>query len=203
MSFWDQRYSQKEYVYGVEPNRYMESKLDSLQVGKALFVAEGEGRNAVYAARLGWEVFAFDTSKVGKSKADALAETNSVKIDYQVAGFDEVAYENDSFDLIVYSYSHFPENLRNKYFEKSVQWLKPGGSINLEAFSKSHIHKQALNPKSGGPRDVNMLYSLEELKNYFSSIKWIEALETETILSEGEGHDGLSSVVRMFGEKKL
>lgn len=203
MSFWDQRYSQEKYVYGVEPNRYLESKLGSLPVGKALFIAEGEGRNAVYAARLGWDVMAFDTSKIGKNKAEALAEMNSVKIDYRVIGFEDVTYEQESFDLIVYAYTHFPENLRRQYFKKSIQWLKPGGSIILEGFTKNHINHQAQNPKAGGPRNMDMLFSLEDLKNDFSGFDWLEALETETTLSEGEGHDGLSSVVRLFGKKKI
>lgn len=202
MSFWDQRYSGHAYVYGTEPNRYFESKLTLLPVGKALFVAEGEGRNAVFAAKQGWDVYAFDTSNVGKVKADSLADLNSVKINYLVAGFDEIEFDENSFDLIVFCYTHFPENSRKIYFEKSKKWLKPGGSIILEAFSKEHTHKQALNPKVGGPDNMKMLYTLEDLQGDFLGFDWKEALETETILNEGVGHVGLSSVVRLFGTKE-
>lgn len=77
---WDKRYSSEEFAYGEEPNKYLKQQLDKLKVGTILFPAEGEGRNAVYAALLGWNVFAFDISKEGKKKALQLAKSNNVMI---------------------------------------------------------------------------------------------------------------------------
>ena len=57
---WNERYSKEEFAYGEEPNQYLKEQLEKLAVGKILFAAEGEGRNGVYAAKLGWNVFAFD-----------------------------------------------------------------------------------------------------------------------------------------------
>lgn len=74
MDFWDERYSRDEFIYGEQPNEYLKQKLAQLAPGKALFAAEGEGRNAVFAAKSGWIVSAFDQSEAGKTKAKLLAE---------------------------------------------------------------------------------------------------------------------------------
>ncbi len=66
---WDERYSNEEYAYGEQPNNYLKEQLEKLNVGALLFPAEGEGRNAVFAAKLGWKVSAYDISMEGKKKA--------------------------------------------------------------------------------------------------------------------------------------
>ena len=73
---WDQRYSEQPYAYGTAPNAFVKASLDTQKPGKILFAAEGEGRNAVYAAQQGWEVEAFDLSAAGRDKALALAKQN-------------------------------------------------------------------------------------------------------------------------------
>jgi hypothetical protein len=75
---WNERYSKDEYAYGEKPNNYLKEQLEKLNIGAILFRAEGEGRNAVYAAKLCWTVSAFDISVEGKNKVFRLAETNNV-----------------------------------------------------------------------------------------------------------------------------
>ncbi len=82
--FWNVRYSEEIYAYGTAPNVFFSSELKKLPPGKALFPAEGEGRNAVYAATCGWNVIAFDQSEAGKEKALQLAAKKGVEIDYAV-----------------------------------------------------------------------------------------------------------------------
>lgn len=72
--FWNERYSQAEYVYGETPNVFFAAQLDKLSAGTIILPCEGEGRNAVYAASQGWEVKAFDASEAGQKKALLLAE---------------------------------------------------------------------------------------------------------------------------------
>ena len=88
--FWDERYRSEQYVYGETPNKYLAGKLAGLKPGKILFPADGEGRNGVYAATLGWEVFAFDQSAEGKRKAEQLAAKKGVHINYAVATMPDV-----------------------------------------------------------------------------------------------------------------
>lgn len=199
--FWDERYAAEEYVYGKEANEFFRSKLAGIKPGKALFPAEGEGRNAVYAAKMGWEVSAFDISDFGKSKADQLALENGVNIDYQVGTLGELAYEEESFDLIVLIFAHLPASIRTSFHQGLVNLLKPGGLLILEAYSKTHLTFNFKNPLAGGPKDITMLYSEEDLRTDFHAMSEL-SLEQEVIfLEEGKYHQGQSAVIRLIGQK--
>ncbi|HFK5571211.1 class I SAM-dependent methyltransferase [Elizabethkingia meningoseptica] len=91
-SFFDDVYGHEEYAYGKMPNEYLKEKLRDLKPGKILFPAEGEGRNAVYAAKSGWDVFCFDISANGCHKAKQLADEEGVTIDYSICGIDWLPY---------------------------------------------------------------------------------------------------------------
>jgi cyclopropane fatty-acyl-phospholipid synthase-like methyltransferase len=202
MNFWDQRYSQPDFAYGKEPNEYLKSKLLDLPPGRILFPAEGEGRNAVFAAKLGWDVFAFDISVEGKKKAEKLALINGVVIDYRVEDLEKVDYRSNSFDAIALIYTHFPEVKRRIFHQKLSAYLKKGGILILECFSKKHLNYQKDNPNVGGPKEESMLFDLEEIKEDFKGFDFLEAYETETELTEGLYHVGKASVIRLFGVKK-
>ena len=196
--FWDKRYSNKEMDYGEKPNVFFASEIEKFKEGNILLPAEGEGRNAVYSAKLGWQVSAFDISKEGKQKAEQLAESNSVTINYTVGGFDEINYEKDSFDCIGLIYAHFPPLLKSKFYKILDGYLKKGGTLILEGFSKKQIEY----PQSGGPKKVEMLFSIEEIKQDFDNYEIIELSEKEVVLNEGLYHNGKSSVIRFVGKKK-
>jgi SAM-dependent methyltransferase len=194
--FWNERYSTDEYAYGTQPNQFFKEHLEQLVPGTILFPAEGEGRNAVYAAKMGWQVTAFDTSTEGKRKADKLASENEVTIDYQIAGYENIHYQLNSFDCIVLIFAHVHPVKRKEYHQKLMSFLKPGGVLILEGFSKKQI-----NNKSGGPRDVELLFSKEEMKSDFASFSELSITETSYILDEGPFHQGIASVIRVFGIK--
>lgn len=196
--FWNKRYASEEYIYGVDPNHFLKESLDDLKPGDILFPAEGEGRNAVYAAIQGWNVSAFDISSEGKEKAIKLASDNNVSIDYTVVGFGEFDAKPESYDAIALIYAHVPAVDREAYFQKCVAWLKPGGSLILEGFSKKQL---GLN--SGGPKSLEMLFSLEELKTELKGLTFDERIETKIILSEGAYHQGQGEVVRVIATKWL
>ena len=82
--FWNDRYSEEEFIYGVEPNEFLKLELDKIPTGSILLPAEGEGRNAVYAASKGWNVTAFHYSEAAKVKTTLLAEKMNVKLDYEL-----------------------------------------------------------------------------------------------------------------------
>ncbi|MFC4685860.1 class I SAM-dependent methyltransferase [Epilithonimonas pallida] len=125
--FWDERYSKKEFAYGENPNEYLKAKFSGIPVGKVLFPAEGEGRNAVFSATLGWDVFAFDQSEEGKKKAKILAHKNGVPISYTVSDMEHVNYPQNSFDALVLIYAHFSSEKRKEYHQKLGSLLKKGG----------------------------------------------------------------------------
>ncbi len=194
--FWNQRYATVEYAYGTEPNEFYREELEKLKPGKILFPAEGEGRNAVYAAVRGWEVSAFDLSSEAKRKAVLLANEKNVTLDYQVAGYEDVQFAKETFDVLVLIFAHIHPLKRREYHRKLISFLKPGGTLILEGFSKKQIYNN-----TGGPRDVNMLFSIDELQEDFNTFTLLDISETDTLLDEGPFHRGIASVVRVIGKK--
>lgn len=196
------RYSEQTYAYGTAPNVFFREELKKLPPGKALFPAEGEGRNAVHAATCGWNVVAFDQSVAGREKALQLAAKKGVEIDYQVTSLAEFETQEESFDALVLIYAHFPESLRKAFHQKLSQMVKPGGVLLLEGFSKRQLEYNSVNERAGGPKDLSMLFSLEELMADFSDFEIQFSEETTIQLNEGLYHVGESAVVRLVGLKK-
>ncbi|MDO5664638.1 MAG: class I SAM-dependent methyltransferase [Bacteroidia bacterium] len=200
---WNNKYAVNEYIYGEYPNKYFKYAIDTfLPSGKILLPAEGEGRNAVYAAQKGLEAVAFDQSVEGKNKAEKLAEKVGVKIDYQVGEFPELPLINEKFDVAALIYAHFAPQLRSRYHRLIGNLINPGGFIIVEGFSKQHIEYQNANPNIGGPRNIEMLYTKEMIQNDFFNFEAIELIETEVDLAEGSGHNGIGKVIRFIGKKK-
>lgn len=199
--FWNQRYNDQSYAYGEEPNNWFKSRIDAMKPGRILLPGEGEGRNAVYAARLGWDVVAFDVSEAGKLKAHKLAAKHGVYFDYTVGELSELFYELESFDAIATVFMHFAPGLREKYHRLLGAWLKPGGRFIIEGFSKDQLSRVSENDSGGGPKNEQMLFSLEELKNDFADYDIKELHETVVHLDEGVFHKGMSAVVRFDGRK--
>ena len=200
--FWDERYAEKGYAYGEDPNVFFREKLDILEPGRLLLPADGEGRNSVYAASKGWEVNAFDISEAGRKKAIELARRKGVTLTYDVGPLEKHSYKLESFDAIALIFAHFPAHLKASYHDRFVQLLRPGGTIIFEAFSKNHLKFNSKNPAVGGPKNEDILYDLDELCNYFDGLNDLETYECEVNLSEGSYHKGTGSVVRFVGQKK-
>lgn len=199
---WNDRYRQDEFAYGIQPNNYLKEQLEKLNVGSILFPAEGEGRNAVFAAKLGWNVSAFDISVEGKNKALRLAQTNKVTIDYQVGELQALNYRPEQFDAIALIYAHFPADIKSVYHKTLDKYLRKNGIVIFEAFSKKHIDYIAENEKVGGPKDIASLFSIDEINSDFANYEIIELTEKEIELSEGLFHNGKGSVIRFVGRKK-
>lgn len=194
--FWNNRYASKEFAYGIKPNQFFKEQIQKINPGKILFPAEGEGRNAVYAATLGFEVYAFDPSFEGKKKALQLADQHKVNIDYRTESYESISSEKDFFDGIVLIFAHMPAAVRQKYHQKLLTFLKPGGIIILEGFSKAQIERD-----TGGPKDITMLFSEDELRSDFESFSEVEINKTEVNLNEGPYHQGIASVIQLVGKK--
>jgi SAM-dependent methyltransferase len=201
--FWDERYSKAEYAYGKEPNAFFREQIDYLQPGKLLMPAEGEGRNGVYAARKGWLVDAFDISEKGREKALQLAQEMGVQINYLVGDLDTLSFPENHYDLIGLIFAHFPASRRRAYHQRLVHFLKPGGVIVLEGFSKAHRAYQQKNPAVGGPQEIQVLFSIEEITSDFYGLQINRLEECEISLQEGLYHVGQGKVIRMVASKPL
>lgn len=199
-NFWNKRFGTDEYIYGDEPNEYLKAKLAEIKQGNILFPCDGEGRNSVYAAEKGWYVDSFDMSSSGRKKTMQLALRKGVSLNYSVCMLEDFD-SSKKYDAMALVYAHFEESKRRDYHQKLSSYLKPGSFLILEAFSKSHIKFQQENPTAGGPKIESMLYDLDEVKNDFKGFDFIDAVETETLLSEGNYHKGKAMVVRIFAKK--
>jgi SAM-dependent methyltransferase len=194
--FWDQRFSEEGYAYGKAPNAFLQQELPKLSPGRILFPAEGQGRNAVFAASLGWQVYAFDPSTAGRASALDLAKERGVTINYTLADFEHFNAEPSSFDSIAFIYAHPPPGTRERCHRRLLAMLREGGTIILEGFSKGQLGRT-----SGGPQDPVMLFSEEELRSDFAAMRTLIVKSAEITLSEGKYHRGVASVVRLLGVK--
>ncbi len=197
--FWDQRYRAEAYAYGESPNVWFRSRLENMSPGRILLPADGEGRNGVFAATLGWEVVSFDISEEGRRKALRLSEKMGVSIDYQIASVDDFSADAASFDVVALIYAHFPSTVRRDWHRRLEGFLKPGGLVLLEAFSMSHLTYVLNDPGIGGPRDRDMLYESSAIALDFSGCEPVFQEECEVRLEEGDFHKGTGHVVRYIG----
>ena len=198
---WEDRFHKDEYAYGIEPNMFLAQQLKNFKNGKILFGAEGEGRNAVFAAKNNWDVSAFDISSEGKNKALKLAKSNHVTIDYKVGNLPDLDFKPKEFDAIALIYAHFPADIRTKFHSILSDLLKPGGHIILEAFGEHHLAYRNKNPNVGGPKDQASLLSVKEIQQDFKNFKAILLEEKPITLNEGLYHNGTGSVLRFIGKK--
>jgi ubiquinone/menaquinone biosynthesis C-methylase UbiE len=193
---WESRYAEDEYIYGTEPNRFFKEFIDANSPCKILLPAEGEGRNAVYAALKGWEVVAFDQSEQARIKALKLAEKNHVTIDYTVKDIFDFNYPEESFDAIGLIYLHLPSEIKKPALNKLFSFLKPEGKVIMEVF-----HKEQLKNTSGGPKIEDLLYDIEELEDIFLQFNFSKFEKYNILLDEGKLHQGNAEVIRIEAMK--
>lgn len=190
---WDLRYDTDEYIYGTAPNTFFRKILDGLKPGRILLPGEGEGRNAVYAAKLGWRVDAVDFSDVARIKAMKLAAENSVEISYNVAPIETAGIDANRYDAMGIFYLHLAEKTRKKVFTRLTRALKPGGYLIMEAFTKKQLGRG-----TGGPDSLDKLYNPDEILKDFLLLDKMSLDVLETDSSNGNSmRKGKRSIMRL------
>lgn len=197
MNLWDQNYSVAGYKYGIRPNAFLVEQAHRLPTKAAVLVpGDGEGRNGVWLAGQGHDVLSVDASRVGLEKSHALAARENVSLSTELADLETWSPAAHSADAVVLTYVHLPPAIRQSAHRRLASALRPGGLLILEAF-----HPQQLNYASGGPKAVDMLYSLAMLREDFSGcLQELFASEEEVHLDEGSGHQGPAYVTRWIGQ---
>ncbi|MBS0032116.1 class I SAM-dependent methyltransferase [Chitinophaga sp. 22321] len=201
-NMWDDRYKNEEYAYGKLPNTFFQEWLPKFEPGSILMPADGEGRNGVFAAQLGWKVTSSDLSTEGRTKALQLAREHDVTLDYIVGDLEQLAFDDASFDAIGLIYAHFGAEKKAAIHRKLSHYLKPGGIVIFEAFSKKHLAFKAQDPKVGGPGDIDMLFSKDDIIADFENYDVLMLEEEETGLAAGAYHTGKGAVIRFVGRKQ-
>ena len=194
---WDQKFSQKEYSYGIKPNDFLASAANRIPVGgNVLSLCEGEGRNAVFLAEQGLNVSAVDGSQVGLEKARRLAAEKNVCLKTEVADLAYFVIEPGKWDAIVMIFGHLPAPLRKRISKAIVAGLKKGGLLILEGYTP-----RQLSFKTGGPRDITMLYEPEEIKKELDGLQFDIFQEVERTIIEGDSHTGQGAVLQILAKK--
>lgn len=196
--FWNKRYSESEYAYGKEPNRFFKREIDRLNPGTIFLPGEGEGRNAVYAASMGWDVHALDISKEGRKKAHSLAKEFNTSIRYTLGSIETAAVPQETFDAAALIFVHLPPELFTVALSKITEGLKPNGKIIIELYSTKQLGR-----RSGGPKSIDMLFDLDSLSSRLIKMGFHlpDIREEEVLLNEGPFHSGKAMVIRGVGQK--
>ncbi|MBL0089478.1 MAG: class I SAM-dependent methyltransferase [Ideonella sp.] len=195
---WNKRFEGDGFIFGQEPNEYLRAQAGGLPPGgRALCVADGEGRNSVWLARQGWEVDAFDLSEVGVAKARQWALQAKVAVNYHVADGDQWAWPQAHYDLIAAIFVQFADPpMRERLFAHIVRALRPGGLLVLQGYTPKQ-----LDYKTGGPPILSHLYTEPMLREAFAALAIEQLRVYETDLSEGTQHHGRSALVGLVARK--
>ena len=193
--FWNGKFSKADYFYGTKANEFLASKIKLIKNKKKLLcLGEGEGRNAIFFAKNGFEVSAIDTSDVGLSKLELRSKEENLNV--KTFCMDLNHWEtSEKYDVIVASYLHMFKEEREKLFRKIEDSLNPNAYFIAEFFSTKQLEFN-----SGGPKDLELLYTIEDFKNHFLSCKK-ELKEELVTLNEGIGHQGEACVIRVVIQK--
>lgn len=195
-SFWNTRYASADYLYGTKPNTFLAEHCNVLN-GPVLSLSEGEGRNAVFLASRGLEVLGVDISMVALEKAKKLARSRGVEIKTVLADLATYKPEENDYGSVVSISAHLPSAVRNRLYPLIERSLKPDGIIILEAYSENQLLRD-----TGGPKDIDMLMTVDKIHREFPNFEPILLREVEREVSEGEGHTGIASVVQYLARRK-
>jgi 2-polyprenyl-3-methyl-5-hydroxy-6-metoxy-1,4-benzoquinol methylase len=157
---WNARYSAEDLVWGTEPNRFVAEQLRDLPPrGRALDIACGEGRNAIWLAKLGWKVTAVDFSDVAIERSRRLATEQRVEVDWINNDVTHCDLAAAAFQLVLIAYLQVPPDEFHTVLERAARWLAPGGTL----FMVGHARRN-LSEGVGGPRQPDVLWEPEELR---------------------------------------
>jgi len=196
-AFWDERYRGEDYVYGTEPNDFLQAEAARIPVGRVLCLAEGEGRNAVFLATRGHAVTAVDFSAEGLKKAARLAASHGVTVELIEADLSTFELGEAQWAGIVSIWAHTPPPVRARVHAAVARALVPGGVFLLEAYRPEQL---ALG--TGGPKDAAMMPTLAALRAELVGLDLVVAREVDRVIHEGPGHGGPSATVQVVGIRR-
>ena len=195
---WNGRFSAPGFVFGEAPNAFLSRQAPHLKAGmSALSVADGEGRNGVWLARQGLKVTTFDFSPVGIEKSKALAARHGVTLDWHLARLEDWDWDAAQYDVIAGIFFQFATPAqRARTFAGMCRALKPGGWLFLEGYTPKQLQYN-----TGGPRQVEQLYTTELLRESFAALEIVELREYDAEVDEGAGHAGMSALLDLVARR--
>ncbi|MCX7099692.1 MAG: class I SAM-dependent methyltransferase [Methylococcales bacterium] len=194
---WDERYSAEGYAYGTAPNQFLAEYAKRIPKGKVLSLAEGEGRNAVFLAKLGYAVTAVDSSLVGINKAKRWAEENHVTVEFIHADLADYDLGENQWDGIVSIFCPLPPAIRKQLYQKVPTGLRQHGVFLLEAYTPDQIKHG-----TGGGNSVELMQTKAILSTELAGLTFEHLIELERDVIEGIYHTGIGAVVQAIAKKR-
>ena len=196
--FWDERYAAAGYLFGTAPNAFLASQRHLLKPGQsALAVADGEGRNGIWLAQQGLDVLSMDISPVALEKAKKLAQDAGIPLRTELADLREWEWGENRFEVIAAIFIQFATPAERAVIHRAMRRaLKPGGLLILQGYTPKQLEY-----KTGGPPDIDKLYTAQTLREDFAGMEILHLREHEEIIREGNAHCGMSALVDMVARK--
>jgi SAM-dependent methyltransferase len=195
---WEARYATPDYAFGKAPSYFLAQCQPLLpKRGRALAVADGEGRNGVWLAEQGLDVTSTDFSPAAQQKGRALAAERTVSVNFIVADMHSWAYPEMEFDVVVEIFTQVSTPA-----ERARKWagmrraLKPGGLLIVQGYTPKQLEYG-----TGGPKQREHLYTREMLEQAFGDFHDMHIVEEERELNEGAAHAGMSAVINLTARK--
>jgi SAM-dependent methyltransferase len=193
-TFWNTRYDRPDYLFGTEPNDFIRAVAPPAKPGQAAFCpADGEGRNGVFLAELGFAVASIDVSDLAVAKARRLAGERGVTVDARVGDFFEQQWPANAFDLVAVAFMHFRSPQIETFHGTLARMLKPGGLLIVEGY-----HVDQMQFDTGGPKVPEMLFTREKLTRHFAELDIILLQDCRRSLAEGPRHRGEAATVQLL-----
>jgi len=198
MNQWNERFGLDEYAYGEQPNAFIAEQAHRFKGERITAFAEGEGRNAVFLAREGYRVTAWDYAENGLRKTEKLAERLRVKVETELKDLLHDSVPLEAYDGAFMVFGHFPKANQRTVLDKLLAVVKPGGIVMLEVYSEDQIRYQ-----TGGPKAVDMLYNPADLLAWASGYEVLHFFYGEQKREEGRLHTGVGHVIQVILAKNL
>ena len=196
---WETRYSTPDYAFGREPNYFLAACKHLLpKSGRALAVADGEGRNGVWLAQQGLDVVSLDFSPAAQAKAAALARDQGVAMMIERGDVHDWNYPEDAFDVVCEIFTQFSTPAeRARKWDGMKKALKPDGLLIVIGYTPKQLQYG-----TGGPKEIEKLYSRALFEEAFGGFRDVRIAEEELDMHEGASHAGLSAVIHLTGRKR-
>jgi SAM-dependent methyltransferase len=190
---WDRRYSDRGLLWSAEPNRFVAEELAGVTAGRALDLACGEGRNAIWLARRGWRVTAVDFSTVALDKARAQAERHGVEVDWMLADLLEHEPAAGAYDLVLLAYLQLPAAEMTAVLGAAARAVADGGTLLLVGHDLSNLTDGV-----GGPQDPRVLHTPESVVAALHGLTVVRAQRVRRPVDTDDGpRDAVDTLVRV------
>lgn len=188
---WDERYAGPDLVWGAGPNQFVVEQLTGRQPGRAIDLATGEGRNAIWLASQGWQVTGVDFSSVGLARAARLAAERGVQVEWVVADLREYQPPLDGYDLVLIAYLQFRRQDLASVLSRAAAALAPGGTLMVVGHDRENLTRGV-----GGPQDPELLHTVEEIVDALPGLTIATAEQrTRTVAGENGERTAIDTLV--------